>query len=358
MDLNTITAHIRGVSLTEKVIFTRNLSLIVKAGMSLPEGLEVLSRETSSPLLGLIVNRMKNEVNQGKEFSVALGKYPRVFNSFYVSMIHTGETSGTLEETLRNLAVHMEKERALRSKVVSALTYPAVILFVMIVVIIAMMMFVVPRLTTVFENFNAELPVTTKALIAFSNFMTNYFFFVLIGLVGITMLGWYFFTRVTRGQIMLNWVVLHTPVFKGLSKKINAARIARTLQTLVTSGESILNALVITEDVLQNHYYKRMIAEARKQLEKGKSLNEIFKKYPHLYPPLASQLIAVGEQTGSLDIVLEDLANFYEEEVDNVTKNLSSIIEPLLMLLIGSGVGLLALSLLQPIYSLTSQVGV
>lgn len=356
MDLQTIITHTKGVSLTDRVTFTRNLSLIVKAGMSLPEGLEVLSRESSSPLLGMIIKKIKTDVMQGKEFSTALSPYPRVFTSFYVSMIKAGETSGTLEKVLKNLAVHMEKERSLRSKVIGALTYPAVIFLVMVVVIIAMMVFVVPRLMTVFQNFNAELPLTTKLLIALSNFIVNHYLVLLFVVIAFITACWYFFCRVSKGKIALSWIVLHLPVCNRIVKKVNTARIARTLETLIKSGISILNALVITGDVLQNHFYKKMIGEARKEIEKGKSINEVFKKYPHLYPPLAAQLIAVGEETGSLDLVLTDLADFYEEEVDNLTKNLSSIIEPLMMLIIGSAVGLLAISLLQPIYSITSQV--
>jgi len=357
IDFSRIAARIKGVSLVQKVMFTRNLALVVKAGMSLPQGLDALSKESDSPLLKLILGEIKIDVNQGKEFSQALTKYTNVFDPFYISMVKTGEASGSLEEVLSSLATHMEKDRALRSKVISALIYPAVILVVMTLVLFAMMVFVVPRLTQVFASFNAKLPITTRLLIATSNFMVDHVVLLLVGIV-VGIIGlWYFFRRTAKGKVMLDWFILHTPVFKTLSRKINTARIARTLQTLVKSGIPILSALNITHDVVQNSYYQEMLLAARRGVEKGKSLNEILKEYPKLYPPLATQLITVGEETGALDLVLTDLAEFYEQEVDTITKNLSSIIEPVLMVLIGSAVGFLAISMLQPIYSLTSSIG-
>lgn len=356
MDVKLSFAKIRGVSLTEKVTFTRNLALIVKAGMSLPEGLEILSRESSSPFFSLIIGQIKKDVIQGKEFSFALARYPRVFNAFYISMVKTGEVSGSLEGILKNLATHMEKERELRSKIIGALIYPGIIVSVMLLVIIGTMTFVVPRLTEVFQNFNATLPLSTRILIAASNAMSNHFLLFIGSTIGFILLIWYTFFQTQRGKIAFSWLILHLPPFNNITKKLNTARIARTMQTLVKSGVAILDALTITADVLQNHYYKTMILEARKQVEKGKQLNEILRAYPALYPPLATQLIAVGEQTGALELVLADLADFYEDAIDTITKNLSSVIEPVLMIIIGTLVGLLAISLLQPIYSLTSQI--
>ncbi len=357
MNIRLTLAKIQGVSLKDKITFTRNLALVVKAGLSLPQGIEILSQETSSSFLKYILGQVKTAVTKGTEFSQSLNAYPTVFSQFYVSMLKTGESSGTMDEVLSSLAIHMEKERALRSKVVGALIYPAVIVVVMGIVLIAMMVFVVPRLTIVFDSFKAELPITTRALIAFSNFLINHYLLLPISVFGSLIALWFFFRRVKRGKITLSWLILHTPVFGKISKKVNTARTARTLQTLVKSGVSILEALSITSEVLQNHFYKQALLEAKKAVEKGKALHEVLASYRHLYPPLAAQLVAVGEQTGSIDLVLTDLAEFYEEEVDAITKNLSSIIEPVLMVIIGSAVGFLAISMLQPIYSLTQSVG-
>lgn len=357
MNIRLTLAKIQGVSLKEKITFTRNLALIVKAGLSLPQGLEVLAKETSSPLLKLILADVKGEVARGNAFSESLARYPRAFNPFYTNMVKTGEASGTLDSILYSLAIHMEKEKALRSKVTSALIYPAVILVVMSIVLTAMMVFVVPRLTAVFQSFNAQLPITTRAMIALSNFIVAHFILLLVLIVGMLVGIWFFFGRMRPGKIALSWITLHIPVFRILTKKINTARTARALQTLIKSGLPILEALSITSEVLQNHFYKEMLLDAKKGVEKGKALHDVLASYGHLYPPLAAQLVAIGEQTGSLDLVLTDLADFYEEEVDNVTKNLSSIIEPLLMLIIGAAVGFLAISMLQPIYTLTNSVG-
>lgn len=356
MDIRLTLAKIQGVSLKDKITFTRNLALVIKAGLSLPQGIEILSQETSSPFLKYILGQVETAVTKGTEFSQSLKAYPTVFSPFYVSMLKTAESSGTMDEILVNLATHMEKERALRSKVISALIYPAVILVVMTIVLIAMMVFVVPRLTNVFNSFKAELPITTRALIVFSNFLINHYVILLLAFFGTIVALWFFFRRVRRGKILLSWFILHTPIFGRLSKKINTARTARTLQTLVKSGVSILEALSITSEVLQNHFYKEALIDAKKGVEKGKTLHEVLASYRNLFPPLAAQLVAVGEQTGSIDLVLTDLADFYEEEVDAATKNLSSIIEPVLMIIIGTAVGFLAISMLQPIYTLTQSV--
>lgn len=356
MNLSTLRAHIQGISLAEKVNFTRNLSLIIKAGMSLPQGLDILAKETTSALLGRVIDDIRGEVIQGKEFSEALKKHPSAFNQFYINMVKTGEVSGTLEKVLQNLANHLEKERALRSKVVGALLYPVIILGFMGLVLTVMMVFVIPRLITVFESFHVPLPLTTRILIATSRFLSNHSIIFFGSLAAIITAIWYFFTRTRQGKYLLDWILLHTPGFRNLTQKINAARIARTLQTLIKSGVSILEALSIVNDILENHYYKHMIQQARLEVEKGKPLHEILTSYPTLYPRLAGQLVAVGEETGSLELVLEELAEFYEGEVDTITKNLSSIMEPVVMIIIGSMVGLLAISVLQPIYSLTSGI--
>jgi type IV pilus assembly protein PilC len=356
IDTNRIVAVIKGVSLKEKIIFTRNLGLIVKAGISLHQGLETLSEQTDSRLLKLILSQVKEDVNKGQAFSDSLAKHPRVFNSFYTNMVKTGEASGSLEKILKTLARQMEKERSLRSKVIGALIYPAIILVLMILVLVGMMIFAVPQLTAVFQDFGAELPFLTRAVIATSDALIEnltIFFFLLI-LVPLAL--WYFFFRYSKGKIALSWLLLHVPVFSNLTKKINSARISRTLQTLISSGVPILTALSITSDVLQNHFYKATLVQAQQQIEKGKQLSEILKTYPRLYPPIATQLISVGEATGSLDTILEDIAQFYEDEVDVITKSLSSIIEPVIMIVIGIFVGTFAVSMLQPIYSLTGSI--
>ncbi|MBI3335118.1 MAG: type II secretion system F family protein [Candidatus Portnoybacteria bacterium] len=356
LDIHSIIAKVKGVSLKEKIIFTRNLALIIRAGMSLPQGLETLSIQTSSPMLKMIIGQIKEAVIKGKDFSGALALYQNIFTNFYISMVKTGEASGNLEKVLENLAVSMEKERSLRSKIVGALIYPSVIVVLMVVVVIIMMVFIIPRLTQVFRDFNAKLPLMTRVIIAISEFLSAHFFLLVAFLIGVPLALWYFFFRVPKGRVAFSWLTLHIPVFNALVKKVNTARIARTLQTLISSGVPIVKSLEITSEVLQNHYYRAMLSKAQDEVVKGKLLSDIFKEYPNLYPAVGTQLIAVGEETGALDQILKDTADFYEEEVDEATKNLSSLVEPVLMIIIGVGVGILALSILQPIYSISSSI--
>lgn len=356
MNYREIVAKIKGVSLKEKIIFTRNLALIIRAGMSLPQGLETLSIQTSSPMLKMVIGQIKEAVTKGKDFSGALGLYPHIFTNFYISMVKTGEASGNLEKVLENLAVSMEKGRSLRSKIIGALIYPSVIVALMVVVVIIMMVFIIPRLTQVFRDFDVELPLMTRIIIGISEFLSANILLLLAFLILVPSSLWYFFFKVAKGRIAFSWLTLHIPVFSALVKKVNTARIARTLQSLISSGVPIVEALKITSEVLQNHYHRAMLDQAQQEVGKGKLLSDIFKEYPHLYPAVGTQLIAVGEETGALDQILKDTADFYEEEVDEATKNLSSLVEPVLMIIIGLGVGILALSILQPIYSISTSI--
>ncbi len=356
MTFKKIVARIKGSKLKERINFTRNLALIIKAGMSLPQGLATLSAQTESPLLKEALAEIITSVNKGKNFSEALEPYPSLFNDFYVNMVKTGEIGGSLEEVLNNLAQHMEKERTLRSRVLGALMYPTIILSVMLIIIIVMMIFVVPQLSKVFRDFHVALPFTTQLVIEISDFFANHAIVAISVIVLSIAIVWYFFLKTRVGGRIFAWISLKAPLINIMVKKINSARIARTLQGLIQAGLGIVQSLDVTRGVLKNIYYKEALHVTREEVEKGKTLHEIFSRYPKLFAPLMVQLIAVGEETGSLDVVLDQLATSYEEDIDTATKNLPSIIEPILMLLIGSGVGFFAVSMLQPIYSITNSI--
>ncbi len=356
MTFKKIFNRIKGSKLKERITFTRNLALIIKAGMSLPQGLATLSVQTESPLLKEALLEIIASVNKGKNFSEAIELYPSLFNEFYVNMVKTGELAGNLEEVLNNLAHHMEKERALRSRVLSALMYPAIILSVMIIVIIVMMIFVVPQLSKVFRDFHVTLPFTTQLVIGMSDFFANHALTAISAILFSMISVWYFLLKTRPGGRIFSWIGLKTPLMNIMTKKINSARIARTLQGLIKAGLGIVQALNVTSGVVKNIYYKEALNVTGEEVEKGKTLHEIFAHYPKLFTPLMVQLIAVGEETGSLDVVLDQLATSYEDDVDTVTKNLPSVIEPILMLFIGSSVGFFAVSMLQPIYTITSSI--
>lgn len=356
MNFHSFLIRIKGVGLKERLIFTRNLALIIKTGMSLPQGLKTLAEQSGSSYFQTVIREVREEVTKGKEFSEALFNHKDIFSPFYVSMVKTGEASGSLEHVLESLTEHMAKDKTLRSKILGALMYPMIILIVMLLVVTAMMIFAVPNLIAVFEDFHAKLPLSTRIVIGISGFLTSHTILFFIIFVSLPLSAWYGFFQTSKGKIAWSWMMLHFPLAKTITKKIYSARIARTLYTLISSGMPILQAISITSEVVQNYFYKELLAQARIGVEKGEPLNKILKNNPSLFPPLAAQLVAIGEETGSLDVILNDLAIFYEEEVDNITKNLSSIIEPLLMVIIGVGVGFFAISMLQPIYSLTNSI--
>jgi type IV pilus assembly protein PilC len=343
------------VSLVEKMMFTRHLSVMTKAGLSLNQSLNVLAQQSKSPKFKKIISHIEEEVRQGQPFSDCLAKYPKIFNQLYVNMIRVGETGGSLDEVLNILAEQMKKDHELISRVRGAMMYPAVIIIAMIGIGILMMIMVVPKLTAIFTELNIELPLTTRLIIGLSNFLQNH---LIGGLIILT--GLFFVTRlslknkkVKRG---LHQMYLRLPILGGLVRKINSARFARTLSSLIESGVAIVKALQIVAGTLGNTHFKEALAEAAEQVQKGEELSRALTKYEDLYPPMVIQMIQVGEETGSLSSILKNLADFYEEEIDNTTKNLSSVIEPVIMVIIGAAVGFFAVSMIQPMYSMMSGI--
>jgi len=354
--LTHIIQNIRGASLKEKVTFTRSLALIVRAGMALPQGLEVLARQSGSALLRRTLGEIKDAVTKGEAFSEVLRKYPAIFSAFYISMVKTGELSGNLEKVLGELALQMEKERALRSRVFGALMYPSVIFVVMLAVITLMMIVVVPHLAKVFTEFNATLPAPTRIVIAISGIVTGYAPLAAGAVLIFVFAFWYAISKTVSGKHTFDWVIMHLPLVGGLSKKINAARISRSLQTLVSSGIPITEGLITTSEVVKNSLYRNALVRASKQVEAGKELSGILSESKSLFTPLMIELISIGEGTGTMDIILGNLAESYEDEVERITKNLPALIEPILMIFIGASVGFLAVAMLQPIYTLSNSI--
>ncbi len=342
---------LNSVSLTEKMLFARHLSVMVSAGLSLTRALEVLAKQTKNRRFSKTISQIAMEVQGGKQFADALKDYPKIFSEIFVNMIAVGETSGNLEEVLMTLASQMKKDHELISRVKGAMTYPAVILIAMIGIGISMMIFVMPKLISVFEEMQIELPLTTRLVIGLSEALNNHLFISLGGgALLAAALVWIF--RSGPGQKVFQAVLLKTPIFGGISKKVNSARLAGILSSLVKSGVPIVKSLKITGQTLKNRYFRESLQASSEKIQKGESLSQTLAGYENLYPPMVIQMIKVGEETGTLSEILEKLAEFYEEEISNITKNLSSIIEPILMILIGAAVGFFAISMLTPMYSL------
>ncbi len=336
----------------ELVMMTRNLSSMLKAGLTVTRALSVIERQSTNPRLKGVLKQVVEKINSGEQFFVALKEYPEVFSDLYIAMIKAGEESGSLAESLHTLSIQMERASNLTKKVKGAMIYPAIVMLVMVIIAILMMIFVLPQITEVFKGMNKELPATTMFIINATDFFANNMAVVLLGLVG-SLVGFIYFLKSKIGKIGVSWLVTRLPVIGVMAKETNSARTARTLSSLLNSGVDVIQAIEITEEVIQNVFYKKILQEARTRVEKGTALSEVFVERTDLYPILVGEMILVGEETGQISGMLGELAQFYENEVERKTKDLSTIIEPLLMVVIGAGVGFFALAMIAPIYSIS-----
>ncbi|MEK7585111.1 MAG: type II secretion system F family protein [Patescibacteria group bacterium] len=340
------------VKMKDKIIFASNLSAMVGAGLSLSRALSVMERQATNKAFRQVVEGLEAKTKEGQSLSAALAGFPHIFPPVFTAMVSAGEESGKLPQALDIVADQLTKSYDLHRKVRGAMIYPTIIVAVIIIIGILMMIFLVPNLTSIFKELNAELPLSTRLVIAVSDFLSNHtltFLFTL--LVLITGVITYF--RTARGHISASWLVLHLPLIAPLAKEVNSAMTMRTLSSLISSGVGMVEALAITRKVVQNHYYQGVIEAAGARVEKGETLSVIFKAHEDLYPVLVGEMAEVGEETGKLSEMLLKGALFYEEEVNQATKNLSTVIEPVLMIFIGLAVGFFAVSMIGPIYSLS-----
>lgn len=354
-NVEKINYHLSRVKQDELVMVTRNLGSMLNAGLTVSRALSVIERQSRNPRLKGVVKQIIEKINAGGQFFEALKGHPSVFDDLFVAMIRAGEESGTLADSLKVLAVQMERSSNLKKKIKGAMMYPSIVITVMVIIGILMMIYVMPKITAVFKGAGQELPATTKFLIAASDFMVNYTAVALGGLALIIATVFYFL-RSKWGKISTSWIIPKLPVIGTMAKETNAARTARTLSSLLNSGVDVMQSIEITEEVVQNVFYKKILKEARARVEKGTALSEVFIERSDLYPILVGEMILVGEETGQIAGMLNELAEYYETEVERKTKDLSTIIEPLLMVFIGGGVGFFALALIAPIYSIGESI--
>lgn len=340
-----------GVSLKEKMVFTRNLQVMIGAGVSLPRALRTLAFQSQNRKLRKTLEEITEQVIKGKNFSEALTEYPDIFSELFCSIIKVGEEAGTLEENLGLLIRQMEREYELRSKIKGAMVYPAVIIVAMIGIGILMLIMVVPQLAQTFEELGVELPLTTKAVIALGTFLAEKWYLAILIII-IFMFFLRLILKTREGKKIWDRFALKIPIISSIVQKTNSAYTVRILSSLIASGVSLVRSLEITSTTLGNIYFKEALANSVERVKKGEKLSETLKSYPHLYPPLVTQMIEVGEETGQTSDILQKLADFFEEEVTNATKNLAAVIEPVLMLLIGATVGFFAISMIQPMYAM------
>lgn len=340
----------------DKILTARNLGAMLAAGLSLARALAILERQTKSPKLTAILSQVGSDVRRGDTLHAALAKYPKVFSHLFVAMVRAGEESGNLSEALLTIADQMERTYTLKRKIRGALIYPCVILCAIFGIGVFMMTDVVPSLAQTFQQMNVPLPWTTQLIISTSDFLVQYT--LLAGLsfiIAVAAIVWFLRTKI--GKRISSYCLLKTPVIGNLIRETNAARTARTLSSLLSSGVDVIGSLDIAGEVVQNPYFQEIIASAKKSVGQGEPLSAAFVRREDLYPAFVGEMMSVGEETGQLAEMLKRLAVFYEDEVDSATKDMSTIIEPILMLLIGAAVGFFAVSMITPIYSLSSTIG-
>lgn len=336
----------------DKIILATNMAAMISAGLPISRALAVSERQAKNPKLKSVLLFVRGDIQKGGTFNGALERFPNIFSKLFVAMVRAGEESGTLDEALTNIANQLQRSYELKKRIKGALIYPSIIVIAIVGIGFLMMTEVVPTLSKTFKELGAELPKSTQAIIAVSDFMVNY---TLLVLLGVLLLGGGIYTllRTNAGKRGKDKFLLVIPIIGDLVKEVNAARTARTFSSLLGAGVDIVTALKITGEVIQNSYHRDVLRAAEEKVQKGGTLSEVFIKNEDLYPPLMGEMVAVGEETGALSDMLIRVADFYESEVAQKTKNMSTIIEPFLMILIGVTVGFFAVAMIGPIYSLS-----
>jgi type II secretory pathway component PulF len=338
------------------MILTEHLSVMLKVGITIMEALEILADQTTKAKTKAMYKDIIERIKAGQSLSKSLKKYSYIFSNLFVNMVQTGEEGGNLDEVFEYLSIQLEKEYEMRKKILAAFTYPAVIIGITLTLAVAIVIFIMPKITKIFESFDIELPLPTRILIGFSNLLTQKPFHVLLALFGIIVLFSVIF-RLKCLKPFWHRIVLHVPVFGNILISANIARFARTLNSLLQAGVPIADSLKITGNMLDNSLYRRAIEQAGEKVEQGGKLGESFKGNEKLFPRLATQMLYIGERSGSLEITTAHIAKLYETNVDTKTKNLSVLIEPLLLVFMGVLVGGMAISIILPIYQLPNMLG-
>ena len=346
------------VKLQDLVIFTRQLSTMISAGVPLTRSLSTLGADTRSPVLKEAIASVSKEVEGGAPLGAAFAKYPNIFSEVYVNMVKAGEEGGILDEILKRLALQVELDASIRKKIKSAMMYPMVLMVVTVVAFFGIMLVIMPKISGIMTDLggpNAKLPIYTQVLLNFSHFMVSH-----IVVIFVTMFIIIFFVlryiRSPKGKYNFHLLLLNMPVMKNITTKMAVARFSRTFASLMSAGVSVLDALEVTGGAIGNKVIERELHDASIMVRNGQPLSEPISKSKH-FPPIVSQMLAVGEETGQIDTVLIKVADFYEEEVTTLIDGLAAIIEPIMIVILGGAVGLIAASVMGPIANLSKNVG-
>lgn len=351
-----ITYFLNRISFQEKLFFTKHLATMVKAGIPIGDALETLIEQSRNSSMRSVLSQVYDKVKNGETMANSLKKFPHVFDEFYVSLVEVGEESGTLEESLNFLAKQLGKDYSLRQKIQGAMMYPGLVFFATTLMGGYIALFVLPQLVTFFEAFEFNLPITTKILLFVANIMKNYGILIVLTLLAIVVV---LYTFIQLKPIKLIWhsLILKIPLFGSLLQYGQLARFTRNFGVLIKSGLPINRSLEVTANTLSNLTFRNHVLEISSILDKGTDIHKALeqKKFPE-FPPLVGKMIGVGEKTGKIDETLIYLGEFYEEEIDNISKNLSTTLEPIMLLGIGLIVAFVAFAIVSPIYELTGSI--
>lgn len=339
------------------VIFTRQLSAMVSAGVPLLRSLTSLAEHTESEALKKVLGSVIKDVEDGAPLGDALGKYPNTFSDVYVNMVRAGEAAGIVDEILKRLAMQQEKNATIRKKVKSAMTYPMVLVGITVIAFFGLMIFVIPQIGKIVTDLggpDAELPALTQGMLAISGFLTGYWFIVFPAIIGGVFLLLRYI-KTPRGKAQFHALILKIPGLKAIVMKVAVARFARTFSALMGAGVAVLEALDVTAHAVGNVVYEKILIDAAQEVKQGATLSSVIEKNP-LFPAIVAQMLSVGEETGQTDTVLVKVADFYEEEVDVAIDGISAIIEPVMIVFMGGMVGLIAASVMMPIAGLANQI--
>lgn len=344
----------KGVSLKEKIIFTKELAMMVRSGLPLVDALEALKEQTESVTLSKAVADISNDIKGGATLSHSLSKFPKIFPNVYISITASGEKSGKLDEVLDRLAEQLQKDYDLMTKVKNAITYPIVIVVALLGIMTLMLTFVVPKMKTIFTEMGVELPAITQILLNTSDFVVKYWYIVILVIIGIVIFIKMWGDSKTGG-FLLDRAKIKMPIFGALVVKVYMARFTRTMATLVASGLPMLEIVKTVKEVVGNNVYNPLFDQIYTDIESGVPLSQALKKHRE-FPVMIAQMVSTGEKSGKIDYVLFNVADFYDKEVEATTNNLTALIEPILILVIGAGVGVAIASVILPIYSLVNTI--
>jgi len=343
------------INLVNKLFFTQQLEVMVRTGFPLARALGIIEIQMEHKRFKQIIEDMKKNVEKGSPLSKAASEYPKVFSETYISMIAAGEASGKLDEALKRLTIQLKKSHEIRTKIKNALTYPAIVLIAMVAIGIAMLIFVLPKITSIYAESGAKLPLPTRIMIGTTDFIiTNGIYLTVAIIILLVLLAR--FLKTNRGKRVFHKILLKLPIVSPIIKKINLANFSRSLSSLLQTDIPIVETFQIISRTSSNIYYKEYLANAAEELKKGVSVKDTLEKDRQLFPPLITQIVNIGEESGTLDTISEEIANFYEEEVSQTMGNLATIIEPVLMLVLGAAVGAVAVAVVMPIYSLVNAI--